>query len=226
LTIETALMTSSSFVTLLFTSRSFVLGCLCILLSHSLFAKEIVTIDTGTQDAYHLEVIQDLASSEPVFFNIINDKNSSSTEKLEAKTRLGSIYLINKDFRQAIKYLQEVDAASSSVSDKNRFVSSARYNLGMIYIHGKGVEIDFEKAYHYFSQAGLAGNTPAVEEVVVMCINGEVSSPVIHRFAEEVYESYISALDDLSKEMERSHLSLLAGCPSQAQFVDRVINHL
>lgn len=215
-------MESSSFVKLLLTSRNFIFYCFCVFLSHSLFAKEIVTVDAGTQDADHLEVIQDLENSEHVFFSIINDVDSSSTEKLEAKTRLGSIYLINKDYRQAIKYFQEVDVAGSSVSDKNRFVSSARYNLGMIYIHGKGVEKDFEKAYHYFSKAGQAGNTPALEEVVVMCINAEVSSSVIRRFVDEIYESYISAIDDQSKEATRNHLSLLAGCPSQTQYINQL----
>ena len=218
-------MKSYSVAKFLITFHDLVLRSFCVFLGsalcYSLFANEIITVDKGTQDAYHFEVMQDLKNNEHVFLSIINSEDSSSTEKLEAKTRLGSIYLLNNEFRLAIHYLLEVNAASGSVSDKNRFVSSARYNLGMIFLHGKGVEKDFEKAYQYFSKAGQAGNTPAVEEVVVMCINGEVSSPVIRRFVEETYESYISAVDDQYKETIRNHLSLLAGCPSQTQFISQ-----
>lgn len=97
-------------------------------------------------------------------------KNSTSPEeKALASLRLGVYYMSIKDGK-SVGYLTQ--AAQYHDWHIN---SPASYNLGMVYLHGKGVPINLEQSFKWFAAAAKKSNTEAMREIFIMCRDNEVS---------------------------------------------------
>jgi len=70
-------------------------------------------------------------------------------------------------------YVQAIRSYEIGAKDDN---PTAAFNLGLIYVAGKGVPVDFEKARHYFELAAKKGNSDAMFALAYLNFNGQGGS--------------------------------------------------
>ena len=94
---------------------------------------------------------------------LYGDGVEKNFNKAEALYYLGSIYIKEKDFNKALKYLQKS-------SDQGH--PKASFNLGLMYLQGIGVEKDLNKAREYFGKASALGDPKASFNLGLMYLQG------------------------------------------------------
>lgn len=190
--------------------------CSILIATNQLYAEDITTVDR--KDINQSEAFSSIKKNEAVYLKIAKDANSNFNEKIQAMAQLGSIYLFEENYKLARFYLEKV-SQSGFLYPKDNFFSSSAFNLGMIYIHGKGTPVDYKKAFLHFTRAAFAGNIPAMKEVVVMCINNEVESTELHKFSKKSFQNILSSTSGLEIEIAEKNLQLLGECPSEHEYI-------
>lgn len=158
---------------------------------------------------------------ETSYLEIVNSAKSSRKEKVVSHAQLGSIYLFDKKYDKSLYHsLKSIELNR----DKgfNTSVSAANYNLGMIYIHGKGRQSNNKKAFTYFSQAALkANNLAAMKEVFVMCIKKEAPIKKFREFENTLYNRFFLSDNPIKKEIATNGISLLYKCSSETEYIKK-----
>jgi TPR repeat protein len=75
--------------------------------------------------------------------------------EVEASYNLGTLYLKQKEYKKAIKYLEPIANT----------VAKSSYNLGLIYLYGWEVDRNYSMSLDYMKQASSLGYTKADEVI-------------------------------------------------------------
>jgi TPR repeat protein len=180
---------------------------LSLLTTHTLAAKDIVTVDAADNDNSDMQV---LVSDEDFYLEKLKN-NLGYIEKDQALASLGTIYLRKREYAKALKYLKMV-GHSWEIYKTNPVISAASYNLGMIYIHGKGIPKDYPKAFDAFARATWAGNREASRELYIMCRDKEAKEAQILAFIEKNIEYVEQGEEHQLFESASLNLSLIQQC--------------
>jgi TPR repeat protein len=87
---------------------------------------------------------------------IFYSKEAIKVKSVKAMHNLGVIYLKDKNYKEAVKYL--------SMGAENRS-HEANYNMGLIYLYGWGVDKNITKSYEYMNEANNLGSTKSLEVI-------------------------------------------------------------
>lgn len=180
---------------------------LLLLTTHTLAAKDIVTVDAADNGNSDMQV---LMSDEDFYLEKLKNK-LGYIEKDQALASLGTIYLRKREYAKALKYLKMV-GHSLEIYKTNPVISAASYNLGMIYIHGKGIPKDYPKAFDAFARATWAGNREASRELYIMCRDKEAKEEQIVAFIEKNIEYVEQGKGHQLFESALLNLSLIQQC--------------
>ncbi len=99
-------------------------------------AEQIETVDRNDLKDHQSEYFKQLEKEEVRLLGII-ELNTDAGTKDRTLAALGILYSQKKAFKKAEYYLSQV--GDSAKNNKNSpIVSASRYNLAMLYLHGKG----------------------------------------------------------------------------------------
>ena len=180
---------------------------IALLTTHTLAAEDIVTVDAADNENSDMQVLM----MDEVFYLEKLRKDLGFIEKDQALASLGTIYLRKKEYAKALKYLKMV-GHSWEIYKTNPVISAASYNLGMIYIHGKGIPKDYPKAFDAFARATWAGNREASRELYIMCRDKEAGEAQILAFIEKSIEYVEQGAKHPLFQSASSNLSLIQQC--------------
>ena len=99
--------------------------------------------------------------------------------------RLGGYYYGRKDFDLALKYYEMADTYGSTW---------AAEGLGYIWYYGRTGEINYEKAFHYYSKAAKQGYSQSLMKVADMYRNGY--------YVEKDYDKYCKIIEELYERLK------------------------
>lgn len=137
---------------------------------------------------------------------------------------LGGIYFTKKEFKKAVKYLERV-GHSWELNKASQVISPASFNLGMIYIHGKGsIPKNYVKAFEAFTRATWGGNIAASREVYVMCRDKEVDAERIRAFTIENFKYYQQGSGHLLYRSAVANLKFLYLCDSEQAYLKPLVD--
>jgi TPR repeat protein len=180
---------------------------LSLLTTQTLAAKDIVNVDAADNDNSDMQVFM---TNEGFYLDKLKN-NLGFIEKDQALASLGTIYLKKKEYAKALKYLKMV-GHSWEIYKTNPVISAASYNLGMIYINGKGIPKDYPKAFDAFARATWAGNREASRELYIMCRDKEAREEQILDFIEKNSEYVEQGAEHELFESASLNLSLIQQC--------------
>lgn len=191
-----------------------------VLTTSLLSADEYYTTDA--KDIAENSRLQEKVAQENYFLGKLKE-DLDVFQKDYVLANLGSIYFTKKEFRKAVKYLEMV-GHSWELDKKSKVISPASFNLGMIYIHGKGdIPKNYVKAFKAFTRATWAGNIAASREVYVMCRDKEVDVEMIRAFTVENLEYYQQGVNHPLYESVVDNLRFLYMCESERIYLEPLL---
>ena len=188
-----------------------------VFMAASVSSQQYETIDTNdTENSLMKAIVAD-----EIFYLEKIKEELNDFDKDRALASLGTIYLRKKEYTKAREYLEMV-GFSLALDKQSPVISAASYNLGMIYVHGKGIPKNYPKAFAAFARATWGSNIQASRELYVMCRDKEVDGETIRAFTKENLQYHKLGIEHPLYRAAVLNIDFLLSCESESAYIQSV----